>query len=147
MYRIEFKMKEILSSENLEKFRRRFGSLHDAVIHEATIGLFSKTAPAMAQIVVGAQDFLDENNVHWVNIIFEVDNVTKFHFQQERNSLVSIVYQLGIAFYNDEVCLNFNSLSGDLVIPDDFEKKRFGDTEFIIIGKKVFWEVVPYQER
>jgi hypothetical protein len=142
-------MRNELLPENLDNFRERFASCGDGGIHQVEFELFSTQRhinPYAATIVVGAQDLEQEGDNNWVNLTFEIVDITKMFLRKERDYDFSIIYDLQIEFFDDEIYLNFFPSIGRPTGPASFENEE-GRKRFLIVGKKCFWSVSSYKER
>lgn len=143
-------MKQELLPENLADFRRRFGSFHDAVIHEVKVDLFSKTKPYNASVTIGTQDIQQPSKTGytWVNLTLDIENVSRLAIRRENSYIISIIFRLLIYFYEDKVFLDFTADKTDVTNSKDIDE-GFSQTNaaFAIIGEKCFWYTSLYRER
>lgn len=141
-------MKERLLPENLLEFQSRFGTFHDAVIHDVKLNLFSESDPTSIQITVGAREFNNGKSNQLVNVTFEVDKIKKFQIRQERKHLLSIIFRLNIGFFGNEVYLDFFPSKDNPINAADFEEKKHpASVAFLVIGEECYWHTSPYSER
>lgn len=141
-------MREELLPSNLEDFIERFGTFHDAVIHDVKLNLFGKIKPYTIVVTIGTQDLNSDLDNNWINIIFEIEDVSKFTLKKGRRYDFSIIFELNIAFYDNEVFFDFFPFTSKPTGPEDFEDiPDVHDPRFAVAGKKCFWEITPYIER
>lgn len=72
--------KGTLSKENLQQFRDRFGTFHDAVIYSLTYQIYryDKNSPKKLEVVLGFYDLSRKENA-WARVVLSfigVDHIT-----------------------------------------------------------------------
>jgi hypothetical protein len=143
-------MKTELTAENLDAFRERFGTFHDAVIHSVEYGLFSNQLspqkPTIVTITVGMRDWQIKSENKWINLTFYVEQVQEMILQKSRNYALGIIFNLSLAFFEDEIYLDFYPSTMKPISPEDFRESSIGSM-LLVIGKRCFWSVEDYQER
>ena len=149
-------MQNELLPHNLTEFRERF-AFHDAVIHHVEFDLFTKAIkanPYAVSIVVGARDLNQERELgqgaglRWINLTFEVEEVTRFLLRKPDNYRFAIMDDLGIGFFADGFFLDFFPMRLHSTEPDDFDEVlKYQGPVFIVVGRRCFWHVSPYRDR
>lgn len=143
-----------LSPQTIDSFRERFDTLHDAIIHDIQLDLFSKAQPHAMTITLGAMDFTKEMDERWVNLIFRIEPLTKFIMLMDRNYIFSIVYEVTIEFSDEEIHLEFYIFP--FPVKHDFCDTKYVKTtttevkehvRFLVFGKSCYWDISSYTER
>jgi|GEM_PF-6140163 len=141
-------MRKELSPDTLAELEKHFGTFHDAVIHNVSFELFSKSKPYSVCITVGTQDLTLAPPNNWINLTFEIVEITKFILEKTRNYDFSIIFQLNIRFFDDEIYLDFFPYTENPMSIDDFWRRADSKGPiFIVIGKKCYWQTSPYREQ
>ncbi len=142
-------MRNELLPENLAKFQERFGTLGDGGVHHVKFDLFSSQIhinPYTITIVIGAQDWEQEAKNQWVNLTLEIVDVTRLCLGKDTDYDFSVILCSNIAFFDGEIYVDIFSSLDKPTSPADFEG-RSRKKQLLIVGKRCFWEVSPYQER
>jgi hypothetical protein len=143
-------MRTELTPENLEAFRERFDTFHDAVIHNIQYEIFSSRRrsemPEVVTITVGMRDWQIESEEKWINLIFYVEAIEEMVLRKSRNYENAIIFSMSIEFFDGEVYLDFFRGPYKPTGPADYKKGSTG-TQLLVIGKRCFWSVEPYQAR
>lgn len=141
-------MLEELLPHNLAEFTERFGTFHDAVIHEIRLDLFSKTKPYKIVVTIGTRDWKSETGDEWINLTLEIEAVSRFYLKKEKIYDFAIIYKLNIGFFDNEIYLDFFPFNLEPTEPDDFEDiPNIEGSLFVVVGRQCFWSTSPYIER
>lgn len=131
-----------LVPENLAEFRARFGSFHDAVIHDIYLHVLGRW-PYM-RITLETIDLNASFDNQWVNLTIEVREVTDLLVKKPWNYDIAVIFNLIVAIFDDQVHINFSPYWSDEDSKEGYQPSPHPESDFIVIGKQCFWEVAPY---
>ncbi|MEP7289914.1 MAG: hypothetical protein ABI947_29565 [Chloroflexota bacterium] len=136
-----------LTTANIVAFEAQFGRLHDAVIHQIHYDVFTRNRelPEHIQLVIGAQDFSDSPNRKWVNVTIDMEDIQQVIIKKARRYQISVIFKMHFRIINDEVYLGYNMIPTAEEIA--YENSAESSTDLIVVSKRGYWSVSPYQER
>jgi hypothetical protein len=130
------RLKMELTRTNLPSFLKRFQNFHDAVLRKAEFVL----RPARARVVLSAIEDQD-GTTGWVNVTFEIDNVSKFRLLEGGKMSCVVLFELSVAHFNNSIYLDFCSAMGEPTTVEEFERSYF-----LVVGNQVKYSVTPYED-
>lgn len=158
-------MRQELRPDNIAEFWERFRSFHDAVIHHIKFDLFTKTIqvnPYVISIVVGTRETKEGQQLgtgtefQWINLTFDIEDVTSFFLTRSIRYSYSIIFKLNIGFIEDGIYLDFFKGFDDIPKPTNHSNcyegakealNRYEGPLLIVAGKRCYWSTGPYKDR
>lgn len=139
-------MRTELTAHTYDRFRNRFGRLHDAVIYQITCSLFQNVRPRSYTIVfhMGAPviEAIPKNPPTWCDFTLTIEDVSHYIFKQAPNYIASILTGAVIGFYDDFVYLDFFPTDFQYDSVDNFhaafDSQR--SVRCMVVGKRCYWE-------
>jgi hypothetical protein len=140
-------MKTKLTPKNLPEFRSRFGTFHDSVIHRMQHDMFTGYGAGNMKIIIGTFDIQDASRKNWFNLVLDIEGVSEYIIIKRRNHYDGIIYRLNVDFFDDEIYFDFVPRTESPTQPDDYTGNiQVNSKELVIVARKCFWSVEPYEE-
>jgi hypothetical protein len=136
-----------LTLGSLSSFRQRFSTFHDSLLTKLECYPISRRSEQIL-VTVCARDWTIESTEQWVNITFDFQEVQQFIVKRMHNYSLGVIFSAGIDFYDDEIYVDFRSMSteGAGKTHYNIERANKESTAFLVIAKKCYWWVEPYQK-
>lgn len=135
-----------LTPETLDEFRERFGTLHDAVIHQVEYEIFVPKPLRKLRVIVGARDWKTPTKDNWINLTFEIEGVSNVIIKSSWNHSIAVIFETHIGFFDGEIFLDFFPASLDPSNPDKYmEISKERHVYLVVVGKKCLLHTSPYK--
>ena len=131
-------MKQEILFDNADSFLNRFNHFHDAIIRSIRIDYKRDSIKPSITIVVEAKDW-EAQPESWINVIFEVQDVTTYTLTQSERYAYARILSSHIGFFNQKIYLDLASGGIDSSPALD----HFEESPFLIVGERCYWQMSP----
>jgi hypothetical protein len=142
---MEFK----LEPDTIDALMKKYNLFHDSLIQQINLQRFhGKTRSVYKlEIALSVQEWEGKSPGNWVNLIFQVDDVSTLDIEMAPEHIFAIAFALRIGFKDDQVCLDFLENTDD---PIDFgQAYSRSETEtklLVVVGKQCSIKQMPYKQ-